>query len=981
MPATKGRTSHGRFALLLGLITTLIMLALYLLGAADRIELLTLDLRFRRLPTAPPNDRILHVDIDDRSLDELGRWPWPRTQLAGIVEILHDAGADAVALDIIFPEPQATRFVSEAAEVHSADTGRLLGQLAPQAVFDDAELRQAMRRCGRVFLPMHIELHSGAPTPREAALQAALEEDITLSPEAAARRAGLDAPPGGDLFHRVRTRAIEALLTRALRGRELPSFADALRRTLPQLPRGLRDERGETARRVYLRRRGLAELERFALDPIPLQSLSVGEGIITPPLVTLAQACYRSGFVTVEPDSDGIVRRIPLLASAGGKVYPQFALAIAIDQLANQHGGSAEVAAESGRLVIRCGDGFERAIPLDEEGMMLINWIPGPPERFPPRHVSTAKFGAVWLAKQAMKRNVRLRRRASLSLLELGQALPSPRLEESYYRFANELAPEAVRLHDELVLAEANRQAAMLFEPAAEADGKVESLRARQEQVDMEIDTIFTTFREALADPAAMEAFLGADDAAQLQQRREDAAFLLERFSLLDEQNAAIARALAEQMGEVRALVAGKLCLIGSTATGAADFVPTPVDKRMAGVTVHSNILNTITAGAFVRRASLPLAVAAMLAVGLAVAALASSRPVLAVMPLTVAALGTYLGVVMAAFRWGNVWLPVAMPLASGVTVLLAVTAYRQLTEERAKRQIRGMFAHALSPALVDRLMEDPDLARLGGERRELTFFFSDLQGFTPLSERLGEEGTVRLLNRYFDRMTDVIQNRRGGYLNKFLGDGLFVFFGAPVFQADHAARALAAAVDCQHEVSELNRQLAEESGGSLQLACRVGLSTGEVMVGNCGSTQRMDYTAIGDPVNLASRLESANKFFGTKVLIADETWRQSGCEDVPARPLGRILVVGKNEPVSVWSPLLSDGRPTDELRRIAERFADAIDRFARRDFNGAIEAFESVLQDLPDDKAAEMYLALCRQYLTEPPPDGWAGELQLTGK
>ena len=143
-----------------------------------------------------------------------------------------------------------------------------------------------------------------------------------------------------------------------------------------------------------------------------------------------------------------------------------------------------------------------------------------------------------------------------------------------------------------------------------------------------------------------------------------------------------------------------------------------------------------------------------------------------------------------------NCWLAVWHPLMAMVAGFAMVTAYRQLTEERAKRRIRALFAHAMSPALVDRLLEDPSVARLGGERRVVTCFFSDMAGFTSLSERLGEQGTVSLLNRYFDRMTDVIQNRNGGYLNKFLGDGLFVFFGAPVFQDDHPARAIRAAID-----------------------------------------------------------------------------------------------------------------------------------------------------------------------------------------
>jgi adenylate cyclase len=310
----------------------------------------------------------------------------------------------------------------------------------------------------------------------------------------------------------------------------------------------------------------------------------------------------------------------------------------------------------------------------------------------------------------------------------------------------------------------------------------------------------------------------------------------------------------------------------------------------------------------------------------------------------------------------------------------VVVTAYRQLTEERAKRRIRKLFAHALSPALVDRLLADPSVARLGGERRVLSFLFSDLQGFTGLAERMGEQATVQLLNHYFDHMTEVIQNRCGGYLNKFLGDGLFVFFGAPALQDDHAARAVRAAAEIQAEVARLNAEIAGQHDPPVELICRVGLATGEVMVGNCGSTARMDYTAIGDAVNLAARLESANKLFGTRILVAEETWRTGGA-GFTARPLGRVRVVGKVAPVAIYELL----GPTDELDAAVcdrtERFGRALERYLAGAFSEAAEAFEWLATEDPGDKAAALYLAKARQVARSAPPAGWDGVLELSEK
>jgi adenylate cyclase len=305
------------------------------------------------------------------------------------------------------------------------------------------------------------------------------------------------------------------------------------------------------------------------------------------------------------------------------------------------------------------------------------------------------------------------------------------------------------------------------------------------------------------------------------------------------------------------------------------------------------------------------------------------------------------------------------------------IMSFRQLTEERAKKHIRGLFSNALSPGLVDRLIADPAMAKLGGERRVVSCLFSDVAGFTALAERLGEQATVRMLNAYFESMTEVLQERHGGYLNKFIGDGLLAFFGAPVAQEDHARRAVEAALDCHAALPELNRHLAELLG-DVPLKIRVGVSSGEAMVGNCGSYQRMDYTAIGDCVNIASRLEGANKAFATGVLVDEATWRAGG-DGLAARPLGRVRVVGRAEPVSVWNVV---GRDADGATHDAfERFAEGVRLFQQRDFAAAAERFAGARDKLGGDRACDVYLELCRRYESEPPGEDWNAALELTEK
>jgi len=938
MSARPSRAPQLVVALVLSAAATLIVAALHLLERDYGVELLALDLRFSHLSTARGGERIVHIDIDDRSLSELGRWTWPRAQLAGIVDILRRAGAEAIALDIIMPEPQKVRPVSAATDIYSPDSSELIGTFNPQPIFDDDVLRKALLRCPKVFIPMHVRPRPDEPTELE-------------------RRVGELLDSGERSFRKIRNAV------------------------LPDLGDDTRGEQLETLGRSYLKSRGLAALERFSVpaDRVKGHPRLIGE--ITPPLVTLAEACYSSGFVTFSPDRDGVVRRIRMLCGSGENTYPQFAMVLAADQLGNEHGETFQVSADEDSVTIAFPDGFSRTIPTDKNGRMLINWSRGAGGDSQSRHISAAKIGNICRLEESLATNTVRRRLLHFELISMGRTWTSEQMKELCFRIAA-LDGELNEINRKLTMAKAKRLQALVFDPD-KVPPPPDDLMETERRLESEIDQLCEQFRRELTEGDNLRVFLsepGSEDPGPPQASKDRAERFLSQIARIETANTEIRADLERQIQGLRELVGGKLCLIGSVSTGAADFVPTPIDRRMPGVWVHSNILNTILSGEFIRRWSTATNVTVILLSGLIVGFIAAVLPVLQAGPLVILAAGTYSALNALAFAFLNLWVPVVAPLGAMVGAFLIVTAYRQLTEERAKRRIRGMFAHALSPALVDRLIEDPSLAKLGGERRELTFFFSDLQGFTPLSERLGEERTVKLLNRYFDRMTDVVQNRHGGYLNKFLGDGLFVFFGAPVLQDDHPARAIRAAIESQQELSRLNRQLAEELDSSVHLRLRIGIATGDVMVGNCGSTQRMDYTAIGDPVNLASRLEAANKFFGTRILVSDDTWKKGGADDLLARPLGKVLVVGKAEPVNIWE-LACQTDAAEDLKDAYRSFAEGVALMNQRKFADAERIFEQILRTVPSDRPTEICRDLSRQYRNAPPPEDYNGALQLTEK
>lgn len=355
------------------------------------------------------------------------------------------------------------------------------------------------------------------------------------------------------------------------------------------------------------------------------------------------------------------------------------------------------------------------------------------------------------------------------------------------------------------------------------------------------------------------------------------------------------------------AALRGRHVLVGVSAPGLLDQRPTPVRHVSPGVLVHATILDDLLAGGFLREAPRWWGAAAALLLGaLGGAALAGTGRIrqavtaaVALLPLpAIAAVLAYLA------GW---WWPVVAPelgLAGGLVAGLAVN---YATEGRQRRFLKQAFRHYLSPHVVEKLLEDPDRLRLGGERRELTIFFSDLQGFTTISEKLDPEQLTTLLNEFLTAMTDIIM-AEAGTLDKYEGDAIIAFWNAPLDVPDHAVRACTAAVRCQQELARRRADWRTRFGCDLHM--RVGLHTGEAVVGNLGSSQHFDYTVLGDAANLASRLEGANKAFGTQTMMSAATHAQTRAA-VNARELGDLVVVGRREPVGVYELGGLAGEPT----------------------------------------------------------------------
>ena len=322
-------------------------------------------------------------------------------------------------------------------------------------------------------------------------------------------------------------------------------------------------------------------------------------------------------------------------------------------------------------------------------------------------------------------------------------------------------------------------------------------------------------------------------------------------------------------------------------------------------------------------------------------------------------------GIATAALVQGMV-LPVIVPAIASAVAFSVMLGWRFAVSDRDKRFLRVSFALYLAPSLVDRLVDGSNPPALGGEEREVTLFFSDLAGFSTMSEGLAPEETVRIMNAYLGAMTDEIE-RAGGMVDKYIGDAIVALFGAPLAAPDHARRAVKAALDCRARLTELNREL---PGLKNPLSQRIGLNSGPALIGNIGSDRRFNYTAMGDTVNLAARLEGANKIFGTDILVADAT--AMAAPDVPWRELDYIRVVGRTTPVAVFTPLL----PGQEA--LADAYAQALAAFRRRDFAATVALLADFIRG---DKASAQLHRRAEAYLKAPPPADWQPVNELTEK
>jgi len=965
-----------RWALVVGLGLTLAAIVLHAIGVTGPIELLWFDAHVRHFSRIPGSEAIVHIDIGDDALRRIGPWPWPRDVQADLLRILHDLGADRIVMDIVWTDPKPAEVRLPTLEPYAEVEGqvKLLGELSEENVVrPDDELAGAVAEAGNVYLAVYYtppQARGESPDLKNR-IAGLLREDFGLDVRELAERSG-SSPEAVERIVAGVKRRVASDRVRAVLEANPSASARQVHEAILTTP----FER-QTADRTdilagYHRELCFRRL-RSAWPPVP-EALKGKLPVIVnvePPVYKFTAGARGIGSVTFTPDPDGRTRHVPLLMEWEGRLVEQLALAavrevldIRLEDLAIDGSGDLVVAARGSRPAMR--------VQLDGKGQMLVNWHTCRgrwQDCF--THLNSARLLQIRDCRMRIRENEirRQLRIAEAMLLVMGEEGFGPFRRDYHAMLENERIARLGKL-------QGRSEAREVKDAEAEARRLREQVEGLQRQA---LSMIAEEWAELKARHDANDPGL-AEDYKRLEAANR---LITEDVAELDRINQTIAAEQERLTNQLRPLIDGKICFVGCTASAVADMVTTPAYDLMPGVMVHSNVLNNFLQGQFRGWSDRSMQVTVIALFGVLMTVLTTTRGPRTSLLFMLLAIGVASVLnAWAVFERHDHWLRLLTALGLTFVVWAIIVLLRYLTADRQKRQLRKAVAQYVSPAMARRIGESATRLDLSPVSGEVTCFFSDLRGFTTISENLGPEGTKTVLNPYLEAMS-VVLHRHRALINKFMGDGIFAFFNPPILPCDqHEIAACESALESQRALQELRARYADHplAGEFQRLFMRIGIASGPVFVGDYGSESKLDYTCMGDTVNLAARLESANKQFGSAIMVAGGTRRKAEGRYL-CRHLGALQVKGRTVGVPVYELLGRPGEANDETVRFAETFGEAVAAFARRDWARSGAMFERCLELRPIDPGTLRYLDAIRMYRQEPPPDDWEGTLELTEK
>jgi len=678
-----------------------------------------------------------------------------------------------------------------------------------------------------------------------------------------------------------------------------------------------------------------AEVDRYLAENIAPENVTGRGDTKTPEMVGVIPAIHKlmsrskgAGFVNAGPDSDGLRRRVNLLLKYRGDYYGQLTLMALKEKL-----GYTSIEVSNRAVTLKKGDANALRIPRSQDGSILLKW---PKKSFYDyRMMSLIELIQHTIIESAFVHNIiEMDDWGLLSYME-DEFTP---LE--HYRMADEIRRDAF---------------------ANNGPAEDEWLLARQDFFQ------------------SCEAFLyGPYEADILADYGDDIGFANFVQDLFES-----SRAQYKRMMDIRdgaSALRDSFCVIGSDATSMTDNGLITFQEKYPNVGSYAVLANMLLSGEFLDDAPwiIPAIVALIfsLLIGFFVSRFETHLSIMTGISGIVVIFASF----VAFFLISKIYLGLAVPLVATTLTFVSLMVTKFLTASREKAFLHSAFSRYLAPEVITDIINDPDKLNLGGEKREMTAIFTDIQGFSTISEQLDPTQLVKLLNRYLTVMSNIVMENKGT-IDKYEGDAIIAFFGAPVFHANHPSLALRSAVAMKAAEEELNKAVLEEKLSPTPIFTRIGINTGEMVVGNMGAENKMDYTIMGNAVNLAARLEGVNKQYRTGGILISEYTREKVGDEFLIRRLDRVRVVGIHTPVRLYEVLGLRETASEAQLKAVERWEQALDQFEKRQFSQALEIFNALKQANPQDRVAGLYSERCDAYLKEPPPADWDAVKNLTEK
>lgn len=689
--------------------------------------------------------------------------------------------------------------------------------------------------------------------------------------------------------------------------------------------------------------------ETFALAEAPEAHELARPATIQPVIRQIGSQGAGAGFTNIVVDPDGVRRRINVLADYEGGLFGQLAFVPLWDLL-----GQPEIDVEGRRIVLRNaempGEDTPRdlVIPLSTDHRMIINW----PQKSFADSFRQENYGQL-IEYEGLLEDLY----TNISLM----------WESNYDQFFDDVFPSLFYEEAELVkrnyLVEADDSAGFEEYSALREDFLSSAGMLLEGDTEDRIVGRIDQFISGTEDP---------EQIAELNLLIEDARGLFASTRELYEET-------ISRRDELASFFEGAFIIIGQTGVGTVDIGVNPFEGQYFNVGTHAAVPNTILQEDFIveepRWVSLLVAAILGLGVGLGTLKLDTKRSILfGIVSLTLVASGG-----AAYFALTSRYLPLVTPLAAVLVAFVSSSAISSVRNSAERAFLRNAFSRYLSADVIGQIIDDPSRLNLGGEKRYLTAMFTDVQGFSTISEQLDPSDLVKLLNAYLSAMSDIVLDVRGT-IDKYEGDAIIAFFGAPIEDPDHAVHACESAVKMKRTEAELNERFLADGMSPTPLATRIGINTGDMVVGNMGTERKMDYTIMGHAVNLAARLEGVNKQYGSFILVSEATRALCGDQFV-FRPFDAVRVVGVSEPVQLFELLDERSAASTDLIERVEGFEQALQLFRGRRFAEAKSIFTDLAKRFPGDGPSRTYLKRCTTYVESPPPENWDGVYNLTQK